>query len=120
MGTVMCHRAHLADADALSDVGEKDITAHVNFTGIALAGQEAGLRVAGYTSQGRFLLNCGLLDGMENASLAERTMVQKLVNEHEMGELFKVIAFATENIQTADGSEWEPLGFSSGDRTHTL
>ncbi len=120
MGTVMCHRAHLADADALSDVGEKDITAHVNFTGIALAGQEAGLRVAGYTSQGRFLLNCGLLDGMENASLAERTMVQKLVNEHEMGELFKVIAFATENIQTADGSEWEPLGFSSGDRMHTL
>ena len=120
MGTVMCHRAHRLDADALSDVGEKDITAHVNFTGIALAGQDAGLEVLGYTSQGRFLLNCGLLDGLENASLAERTMVQKLVNEHEMGELFKVIAFATENLRNADSSEWAPLGFSAGDRTHTL
>ena len=120
MGTLMCHRAHMADADALSDVGKKDVTAHVNFTGIALAGQDAGLRVAGYTSQGRFLLNCGLLDGMENASLAERGMVQKLVNEHEMGELFKVIAFATENIRNVDGGVWEPLGFSAGDRTHTL
>ena len=115
IGTVMCHRAHRSDGDALADVGEKDITAHVNFTGIALAGQEAGLEVLGYTSQGRFLLNCGLLDGLENASLAERAMAQKLVNEHEMGELFKVIEFG------AKGSPaWEPLGFSAGDRTHTL
>ncbi|MDQ3058164.1 MAG: SAM-dependent methyltransferase [Pseudomonadota bacterium] len=115
MGTVMCHRAHLLDADPLADVGDKDITAHVNFTGIALAGQEAGLEVLGYTSQGRFLLNCGLLDGLENASLAERTMVQKLVNEHEMGELFKVIAFGVRN-----STLWEPVGFAVGDRTHTL
>ena len=115
MGTVMCHRAHRLDADPLADVGEKDITAHVNFTGIALAGQDAGLDVLGYTSQGRFLLNCGLLDGLENASLAERTMVQKLVNEHEMGELFKIIAFGAKG-QAA----WELLGFATGDRTHTL
>lgn len=120
MGTVMCHRNHMSDTDALADVGSKDITAHVNFTGIALAGQEAGLPVAGYTGQGRFLLNCGLLDGLENASLVERAMVQKLLSEHEMGELFKVMAFATANIKNADGSAWEPLGFSEGDRTHTL
>ena len=115
MGTVMCHRAHRSDGDALADVGEKDITAHVNFTGIALAGQDAGLEVLGYTSQGRFLLNCGLLDGLENASLAERAMAQKLVNEHEMGELFKVMAFG------AKGSAvWAPMGFSAGDRLHSL
>jgi SAM-dependent MidA family methyltransferase len=121
MGTVMCHRGHLADGDALADVGSKDITAHVNFTGIALAGQSAGLEVLGYTSQGRFLLNCGLLDGLGDddtgTGLAERAMVQKLVNEHEMGELFKVIAFAA---KPPSGSVWEPMGFSRGDRTHTL
>ncbi len=117
MGTVMCHRGHLSDADALVEVGSKDITAHVNFTGIALAGQDASLQVLGYTSQGRFLINCGLLDGMQggvdSASLAARAMVQKLIAEHEMGELFKVIAFSK-------GALWEPLGFSAGDRTHTL
>ena len=115
MGTLMCHRAHLADADALTDVGEKDITAHVDFTGVALAGQEAGLQVLGYTSQGRFLLNCGLDDGLKNASLAERAMAQKLVNEHEMGELFKVIAFGAKGTPA-----WEPMGFSAGDRMHIL
>ncbi|SDN91997.1 class I SAM-dependent methyltransferase [Polaromonas sp. JS666] len=115
MGTVMCHRGHLADADALADVGGKDITAHVNFTGIALAGQEAGLEVLGYTSQGRFLLNCGLVDGMEGAPLEQRAMVQKLIAEHEMGELFKVIAFGAKGHPV-----WEPIGFAAGDRMHTL
>ena len=119
MGTVMCHRAHLADADALQDVGEKDITAHVNFSGIALAGQEAGFQVLGYTSQARFLLNCGVLDGMEDAPLAERVMVQKLINEHEMGELFKVIGFAVDS-KDCSWNGWQALGFGQGDRSHTL
>ena len=115
MGTVLCHRAHQVDGDALSDVGYIDITAHVNFTGMALAGQEAGLWVAGYTGQGRFLLNGGVLQGMEDATLADRAMVQKLINEHEMGELFKVLAFGAKNSAT-----WQPMGFVTGDRTHTL
>lgn len=119
MGTLMCHRGHQVDADALQDVGEKDITAHVNFSGIALAGQQAGLQVLGYTSQARFLLNCAVLDGMDDAPLAERVMVQKLVNEHEMGELFKVIGFVVDSPQQP-WSGWQAMGFAQGDRTHTL
>jgi SAM-dependent MidA family methyltransferase len=113
MGTVMCHRAHQADADPLSEVGLKDITAHVNFTGMALAAQEAGLAVLGYTSQGRFLLNCGLPALMEQAGLPLRAQAHKLIMEHEMGELFKVIGLCV-------GAPWDALGFSAGDRTHTL
>lgn len=113
MGTVMCHRAHMADGDPLSDVGLKDITAHVNFTGIALAGQDAGLEVLGYCSQARFLLNCGLLTHMEKGTTAQRAMAAHLVHEHEMGELFKVIGFAV-------GAPWDAMGFAEGDRTHTL
>ena len=119
MGTVMCHRAHQADADPLVDVGLKDITAHVNFTGLAMAGQDAGLQVLGYTSQGRFLLNCGLLEGVDDAPLAERALLQKLVHEHEMGELFKVIGFAANNADQPY-SGWQAMGFDSGDRSHTL
>ena len=116
-GTLMCHRAHQADADPLADVGEKDITAHVNFTGIALAAQEAGLDVLGYTTQARFLMNCGMLELLAGADAAALAPVQKLLNEHEMGELFKVIGFARgcdESFTLA------PLGFAAGDRTHTL
>ncbi|MEZ7847987.1 MAG: SAM-dependent methyltransferase [Polaromonas sp.] len=119
MGTLMCHQGHLADANPLQQVGLKDITAHVNFTSIALAGQDAGLQVLGYTSQGRFLLNCGLLDGMEDAPLDQRVMLQKLVNEHEMGELFKVIGFVA-NTPQQPYTDWQALGFAQGDRSHTL
>ncbi len=113
MGTVMCHRAHLADTDPLADVGLKDITAHVNFTGIALAGQDAGLEVLGYCTQARFLMNSGLLDLLAQADLKERVNAQKLILEHEMGELFKVIGFYK-------GEPWEAIGFAQGDRTHRL
>ena len=113
MGTVMCHRAHQSDPDPLREVGRKDITAHVNFTGIALAAQEAGLEVLGYCSQARFLMNCDLPALMDKATLPQRVNAQKLIMEHEMGELFKVIAFSK-------GAPWEPLGFAQGDRTHTL
>ncbi len=113
MGTLMCHRAHRVDAEPLQDVGLKDLTAHVNFTGVALAAQEAGLQVLGYCSQARFLLNCGLPQLLEHGSLQERGMAQKLIMEHEMGELFKIIAFGT-------GPAWSALGFAQGDRTHTL
>jgi SAM-dependent MidA family methyltransferase len=119
MGTVMCHQAHTADADPLVQVGEKDITAHVDFTGIALAGQDAGWQVLGYTSQAHFLMNCGLLEGMADAPLAERVMLQKLIHEHEMGELFKVIGFAADTtVSPYDG--WQAVGFAAGDRSHTL
>lgn len=112
-GTLVCHRAHRVDDDPLSNVGDKDITAHVNFTDVALAAQDAGLDVLGYTSQSRFLLNCGIAPLMEAADLPARATAMKLLAEHEMGELFKVIGFATPGHPPA-------LGFAAGDRSHRL
>jgi SAM-dependent MidA family methyltransferase len=112
-GTLMCHRGHRADGDPLADLGLKDITAHVDFTGIALAGQDAGLDVIGYATQARFLMNCGLLEMLEGADVRTVAHAQKLITEHEMGELFKVIAFAR-------GCSFDPIGFAAGDRSHTL
>jgi SAM-dependent MidA family methyltransferase len=113
MGTLMCHRGHLADPDPLDDPGTKDITAHVDFTGIAVAAQESGLNVLGFTTQAHFLFNCGLLDLAADAPPKEHAAMQKLVNEHEMGELFKVIGLAK-------GGFWDALGFARGDRTERL
>ncbi|HEX2011919.1 MAG TPA: SAM-dependent methyltransferase [Roseateles sp.] len=112
-GTLMCHHEHRSDPDPLALVGQKDITAHVNFTGVALAGQEAGLTVLGYTSQANFLINCGLVELLCEADLAGRAMAHRLIAEHEMGELFKVIGFAA-------GEGFEARGFAAGDRSHML
>jgi SAM-dependent MidA family methyltransferase len=112
-GTLMCHKGHLSDTDPLAGIGEKDITAHVDFTGVAVAAQEGGLATLGYATQGRFLVNCGLVQRLEEAPLPERAAALRLMAEHEMGELFKVLALHK-------GPFWDAVGFREGDRTHTL
>ena len=114
MGTLVCHRAHRMDDNPLVDLGLKDITAHVNFTGIAVAAQEAGMDVLGYTTQAHFLINCGLLQQLERMEQGPRAMAAKLMMEHEMGELFKVMGLS----RGVDA--WPALGFVQGDRTHRL
>lgn len=118
-GTLMCHYRHHAHSDPLRLVGLQDITAHVDFTAIAEAGQDAGLSVLGYTSQAAFLLETGLAEfaGASNAEdtrahLALTTAVKKLTLPSEMGELFKVMALGR--------GIGQPAGFSLQDRRHRL
>jgi SAM-dependent MidA family methyltransferase len=120
MGTLMCHSRHRAHANPFSQPGEEDITAHVDFSALAQAATEAGLEVLGYATQARFLVNCGITEVLEQAN-AENALhyapiaaeAQKLLSPAEMGELFKVLAVGR-NVA-------EPLlGFSRGDRAHTL
>lgn len=114
MGTIMCHYRHRAHADPLWRPGLNDITAHVDFSAAAAAAHEAGLAVLGYAPQSHFLLNCGLLDALAAARTPARTAeAQRLLSEAEMGELFKVLAVGR-------GIEAPLIGFSRGDRRHTL
>jgi len=121
-GTLMCHYRHHAHPDPFLYPGLQDITAHVNFSGIAHAAVDAGLTVAGFASQARFLMNAGITDLLMTLDpsdartfLPAANAVQKLLSEAEMGELFKVIALA----RGLDDSE--PLaGFARGDRCHAL
>ncbi|MDR5814776.1 class I SAM-dependent methyltransferase [Caballeronia sp. LZ033] len=119
-GTLMCHYRHRAHPDPFLYPGLQDITAHVEFTGIAEAGVETGADLLGFTSQARFLLNAGVTDVLGELDpsdvrrfLPAANAVQKLLSEAEMGELFKVIAFSRGISGTLDA-------FATGDRTHTL
>lgn len=118
-GTLMCHYRHRSHDDPLRLVGLQDITAHIDFTAIAEAGQAAGLSVLGYTSQAALLLETGLAEfarasDMEDARahLALTTAIKKLTLPSEMGELFKVIGLGR-GIQ-------RPVGFMMQDRRHRL
>ena len=100
-GTLMAHYRHRAHGDPLRWPGLTDLTAHVDFTAIAEAGERAGLSVAGFASQAAFLLATGLLDRLAEVGppetavyLREAAAVQTLTSPAEMGELFKVLALA--------------------------
>jgi SAM-dependent MidA family methyltransferase len=115
-GTLAAHRGHRVafDEAVLADPGAQDLTAHVNFTGIALSAQAAGADIAGYTTQAHLLLNGGLAALMEAADLRTRAEAARLVAEHEMGELFKALLF-TRGLELP-----QPIGFARGDRLHRL
>jgi hypothetical protein len=56
----MCHYRHHAHPDPFYYPGLQDITAHVDFTAMALAAQDAGADVLGYLNQSGFLLGAGI------------------------------------------------------------
>jgi SAM-dependent MidA family methyltransferase len=118
-GTLMCHYQHYAHDNPLINIGLQDITTHVDFTQIAHAGQAHGIRLAGYVNQAQFLINCGILDILQQFSPQNSNYIklaaaaQKLLSPAEMGELFKVIALSK-------GFEEDLIGFKSGDKAHTL
>jgi len=118
-GTLMCHYRHHAHPDPFYLPGLQDITAHVDFTAMALAAQDAGLDVLGYMSQAGFLLASGIgelllaLDPQDHARyLPQANAVHKLLSPAEMGELFKVLVVGS-GVALPDA-------FDPADRTHRL
>ncbi len=99
-GTLMCHYRHRAHANPFVYPGLQDITSHVDFTAMADAALDAGMQIIGYTNQAGFLMGAGMLQlaELDPAASAQQqlditTQIKKLTLPHEMGELFKVIAF---------------------------
>ncbi|HTY92641.1 MAG TPA: SAM-dependent methyltransferase [Steroidobacteraceae bacterium] len=96
-GTLTCHFRHRAHFDPLINVGVQDITAWVDFTRVARAGQAAGLAVLGFGTQAGFLLGAGIdallgeaRDERERARLAGEA--RRLLLPGEMGEAYKLLA----------------------------
>ncbi|HEU4850991.1 MAG TPA: SAM-dependent methyltransferase [Telluria sp.] len=97
-GTLMCHYRHQAHPDPFFLPGLQDVTAHVDFTAMALAAQDAGLDVLAYMNQAAFLLAAGIGELLMRtdpsdvkAYMPQANAVQKLLSPAEMGELFKVL-----------------------------
>ena len=61
-GTVRAYRGHTVSDDPFMYVGEQDLTAHVDFSALRGAGENAGLTFAGQTNQGAFLASLGMGD----------------------------------------------------------
>jgi SAM-dependent MidA family methyltransferase len=119
-GTLMTHYRHRTMDDPFFLPGLGDLTAHVDFSAIAHAGVAGGMSLAGYATQARFLINCGILDALARRGepqsatyLREAAAVQKLLSPAEMGELFKALALAKD-------IDMDLVGFQDGDWGHRL
>lgn len=113
-GTLVAYHRHSTRQDLLAQVGEQDLTAHVNFSALEDHAAELGLAVLGLTTQDRFLIANGILDEFESGDLAEardprnvkrRLQAMRLIHPESMGRRFKVLAFSKgcESLPELDG-----------------
>ncbi|HLG43989.1 MAG TPA: SAM-dependent methyltransferase [Nitrospirales bacterium] len=92
-GTLLCYHRHTVSDTPYLRVGEQDMTAHVDFTSLALAGREAGLEVTGFTNQLHFLLGLGIesaFAGLDPES-AEGVSLRNLLRPEGMGATYKIL-----------------------------
>jgi SAM-dependent MidA family methyltransferase len=110
-GTLRCHYKHRAHDNPFLNVGVQDITAWVDFTRVAEAGDAAGMQVQGFVTQAAFLLALGI-EGMVRDAL-KASEARQLLMPGEMGEAFKVMALAR-------GFASPLTGFTAQDLRHSL
>lgn len=93
-GTLLCYFKHQVNESPYVNVGEQDITAHVNFTAVSRWAQEAGFTVKRYTTQHRYLLSLvdeALLESLYRENPAYMIQFKTLMLPEGMGESHKVM-----------------------------
>lgn len=93
-GTLKCYYQHRHHDNPYLNLGEQDLTAHVNFTALELWGESLGLRKIALTQQGLFLMALGLGDRLAELSsgkfkiqeiLQRRDALHQLINPQGLG-----------------------------------
>lgn len=119
MGTFMGYYRHRSMDAPLWYPGLQDLTAFVDFTSVAEAALESDLDVDGFTSQGNFLINCGLAEIVDREETSTEIEHLKLVQQMktlslpgEMGERFKVIGLSKGLDDNVPGFENRDLRYS--------
>ncbi|MEO0541242.1 MAG: class I SAM-dependent methyltransferase [Cyanobacteria bacterium P01_A01_bin.105] len=94
-GTLQCYFQHRHHSNPYVNLGQQDITAHVDFTTLETVGESLGLRPVGFTQQAMFLMSLGLGDRMAalsqtraidiNTLLQRRDALRQLIDPMGMG-----------------------------------
>lgn len=95
-GTLRSFEGHRLAASPLENIGNRDITAHVNFSRLAAVGEKEGFRPLVFADQGPYLLKAGeslLRARMESASPGAPLgrEIQQLIHPSAFGGAFRIL-----------------------------
>ena len=79
-GTLQCYYQQSHHNNPYLNVGQQDITAHVDFTALERQGDRCGLKTLGLTQQGLFLMALGLGDRLTALSQVDAKNAQDIQN----------------------------------------
>jgi SAM-dependent MidA family methyltransferase len=95
-GTLRSYWRHQPSGDVLADPGERDITAHVNFSAIRAAGESAGLRTEAFLTQAQLLTGIAARIWKDEGVLGKWTtervrQFQTLTHPEHLGRPFRAL-----------------------------
>ena len=94
-GTLRAYYRHHASDDLLANVGEQDLTAHVNFSAIQTVGESAGLKTESFLTQSQFLAQilekAAKGDFLGTWTSAQARQFQTLTHPEHLGRAFRVL-----------------------------
>jgi SAM-dependent MidA family methyltransferase len=86
-GTLQCYFQHRFHNNPYVNIGEQDITSHVNFTALEIQGNLVGLDNLGCTKQALFLMNLGLGDRLSSLSSGKYTIKELMTRRDYLHQL---------------------------------
>jgi SAM-dependent MidA family methyltransferase len=95
-GTLRAYHCHHLSDDVLANVGEQDLTAHVNFSALQKAGEAAGLKTDVFCSQPQFLTRIfekyfPLAAASGEWGAGRTRQLQTLTHPEHLGRAFRVL-----------------------------
>lgn len=96
-GTILCYHKHQINENPYLNIGEQDITAHVNYSALKKWGEDIGIKTAGFCGQGVFMVSLGIDEDIKKIAegpedyVFEIARIKKLILPQGMGESHKVM-----------------------------
>ena len=86
-GTLQCYYQHHRHNNPYINIGNQDLTAHVNFTALERQGERCGLHKLGFTQQGMFLMALGLGDRLSDLASGQYSFQEVLQRRDALHQL---------------------------------
>ena len=96
-GTILCYHKHQMNENPYLNIGEQDITAHVNYSALKKWGEDIGIKTAGFCGQGVFMVSLGIDEDIKKIAegagdyVFEIARIKKLILPQGLGESHKVM-----------------------------
>jgi SAM-dependent MidA family methyltransferase len=110
-GTLLCYHRHQVNEDPYRNIGQQDMTAHVNFSSLKNWGDMVGLKTVGFSHQGAYLVSLGIGEVMHERyggcpDVFDVAKIKGLLLPQGMGDSHKVM------VQYKGEGDPELKGFS--------
>lgn len=105
-GTLLCYYQHQINENPYQNIGEQDLTAHVNFSSLKKWGDNLGLKTIGFCAQGTYLVALGIDEVImelygDSPDVFDIAKIKGLILPQGMGESHQVMVHYKGNRESA-------------------